>query len=71
MSQCAMCGKEFTSASPKQIYCHRNCGQRAYEGRKGLRVRDWFEPTRLESFYIDEQARRAERNRARQKAAGF
>lgn len=61
--KCAMCGKEFERTTIKQIYCHRNCAQRAYEGRRGMKVRDWFEPTRLETFYISEDLRRLERNR--------
>ncbi|HEX6033666.1 MAG TPA: hypothetical protein VFY83_04495 [Anaerolineales bacterium] len=62
MATCAMCGKEFERTSPKQIYCHHNCAQRAYEGRQGMKVRDWFEPTRIETFYINEDTRRAERS---------
>lgn len=61
--KCAMCGEEFTTSSPRQAYCSHRCNQRAYEGRQGTKIKDWFEPTRLESFYISEDARRAERNR--------
>lgn len=64
-AKCVMCGVEFTTASPKQVYCSHRCNQRAYEGRQGTKLKDWFEPTQLDSFYISETTRRIERNRVR------
>ena len=71
MATCAMCGKDFERTSLKQIYCHRNCVQRAYEARQGIKVRDWFEPTCIDSFYINENTRRIERNRMINRGGGY
>lgn len=64
MALCKQCGKAFLKSAKQQRYCSKKCRikaghQLAHQRRPRIEV----EPTRLWTFYIDEQARREQRLR--------